>query len=174
MIKICGRSFLKEFVCNKVEHFQASILLTLNFPTFTFRGDRSPILFWKSKKLSWFWKKGPGCIIYVLKTWMRKNTSNLKMKNLKPLTGAQLRRRGEASPALFRKSKKKCPNFIYLCVKISIQNVVFIAFIVFLKCTYSTKPSLIWNISGCAIVWKSYYTPIKHIFWKKISDRWVP
>ena len=144
MIKICGRSFLKEFVCNKVEHFQASILLTLNFPTFTFRGDRSPILFWKSKKLSWFWKKGPGCIIYVLKTWMRKNTSNLKMKNLKPLTGAQLRGRGEASPALFRKLKKKCPNFIYLCVKNFHPKCSFYSFYSFFKVHlfYKTFPDL--------------------------------
>ena len=145
MIKIRGRSFLKEFVCNKVEHFQVSILLKLNFPTFTFRGERPLLSFSENQKnCPDFGKKALVVSIYVLKTWMRKNTSNLKMKNLKPLTGAQLRGRGEASPALFRKLKKKCPNFIYLCVKNFHPKCSFYSFYSFFKVHlfYKTFPDL--------------------------------
>ena len=38
LIRIRGRSFLKEFVCNKVVDFQASILLKVKHTTFTFQG----------------------------------------------------------------------------------------------------------------------------------------
>ena len=38
MIRILGRSFLKEFVCNKVVGFKTSVSLKVNFFSFTFQG----------------------------------------------------------------------------------------------------------------------------------------
>ena len=58
--------------------FRRSMLLTINTVAQLDRagGEASPTLSWKSKKVSWFWKKGPHCIHLSVKIFHSKCSCN--------------------------------------------------------------------------------------------------
>ena len=92
-------------------------------PRCTSRGWREEIslaLFWKSKKVPWFWKKGRNCVHFLVES----SIPNIFLR------------------ASNRKSSKFFSFFhagpFFVCFDESL-----------LKFLYSTKPLLPWKISGC-------------------------